>query len=47
VVVALTVLGAVLPFAATVLLVGVPAWLLLRTALRRRRTAAPTASAEG
>lgn len=36
-----TVLGALLPFAATFALVGVPAWLLARTAARRRRSTAP------
>lgn len=36
-----TVLGALLPFAATFALVGVPAWLLVRTAARRRRSTAP------
>lgn len=43
-----TVTGAVLPFAAAALLVGVPGWLLLRAAARRRRTpvtAAPATSA--
>lgn len=43
-----TVTGAVLPFAAAALLVGVPGWLLLRAAARRRRTpvtAAPTTAA--
>ncbi len=43
-----TVTGAVLPFAAAGLLVGVPAWLLLRAAARRRRTpvtAAPAGAA--
>ena len=43
VVVSLTVLGAVLPFAAVVVLVGVPAWVVLR----RRRTAAPTTPTAG
>lgn len=33
-----TATGAVLPFAAAALLVGVPGWLLLRAAARRRRT---------
>ena len=45
VVVALTVVGAVLPFAAVLALVGVPVWLLLRRALRARRTP-PAAPAE-
>jgi hypothetical protein len=36
VVVMLTVLGAVLPFAVTIALVGVPTWLLVRAVLRRR-----------
>ncbi|CAB4734782.1 unannotated protein [freshwater metagenome] len=43
-----TVTGAVLPFAAAALLVGVPGWLLLRAAARRRRTpvtAAPATAA--
>lgn len=43
-----TVTGAVLPFAAAALLVGVPGWLLLRAAARRRRTpvtAAPAGAA--
>ncbi len=38
VLVALTVLGAALPFLATGLLVGVPTWIGLRALLRRRRT---------
>jgi len=40
VIVALTVLGAVLPFLVAFTLVGVPLWLGLRTVLRRRRTPA-------
>jgi hypothetical protein len=36
-----TVLGALLPFAVAFALVGVPAWLLVRTAARRRRSTAP------
>lgn len=41
-----TVTGAVLPFAAAALLLGVPVWLLLRAASRRRRTTVPTEAAE-
>jgi hypothetical protein len=39
---AFTVVGAVLPFAAVLALLGVPAWLLVRRALRRRTEPAPT-----
>lgn len=39
-VVAVTVLGAALPFAVVLTLVGVPAWLWVRALVRRRRTAA-------
>lgn len=47
VVVGLTVLGAVLPFLVAGVLVGVPAWLALRSLLRRRRAPEPpTAPAE-
>ncbi|MGZ4428458.1 MAG: DUF4349 domain-containing protein [Nocardioidaceae bacterium] len=42
VVVTLTVLGAVLPFAVLVALLGVPAWLLVRRTLRRQSPAEPT-----
>jgi hypothetical protein len=48
-IVLLTALGAVLPFAVLLALVGVPGWLLLRRVLRARRTdgsAPPTAPAE-
>jgi hypothetical protein len=38
---AATVLGAMLPFLVVLALLGVPAWLLLRTAARRRQQAAP------
>ena len=41
VVVALTVVGAVLPFAAVALLVGIPAWLLVRRTVRSRAAAGP------
>lgn len=41
-----TVTGAVLPFAAAALLVGVPVWLLLRAAARRRRTPVSAEAAE-
>jgi hypothetical protein len=41
VVVGLTVLGAVLPFLVAGVLVGVPAWLVLRVLLRRRRSPEP------
>ena len=43
VVVALTVLGAALPFLLAGVLVGVPTWLALRVLLRRRRPAPPAA----
>jgi predicted lipid-binding transport protein (Tim44 family) len=40
---AFTVVGAVLPFAVLLVLLGVPAWLLVRRLLRRRtETPAPT-----
>ena len=42
-VVTATVVGALLPFAVALALLGVPAWLLLRTAARRRQQAAPLA----
>ncbi len=45
VLVALTVLGALLPFALTLGLVGVPIWLLVRSRLRTRRVAPPEAPA--
>lgn len=41
VVVALTVVGAVLPFAAVLLLVGLPVWLLVRRTVRARAAAQP------
>jgi hypothetical protein len=41
VVVALTVVGAVLPFAVVLLLVGVPVWLLVRRTVRSRAAARP------
>ena len=41
-----TVVGALLPFTALLLLVGVPAWLLLRNVVRRRPPAPVTASQE-
>ena len=41
VVVALTVVGAVLPFAAVALLVGIPAWLLVRRTVRSRAATGP------
>jgi hypothetical protein len=42
---ALTVVGAVLPFAVALVMVGIPGWLLLRALLRRRRApAAPGAT---
>jgi hypothetical protein len=41
VVVVLTVVGAVLPFAGAALLVGIPVWLLVRRTLRSRAAAAP------
>ncbi len=41
VVVALTVVGAVLPFAGVLALVGVPVWLLVRRVVRARRSHAP------
>jgi hypothetical protein len=44
-VVSLTVFGAVLPFLAALLLVGVPAWLGIRTLVRRRKTEAPAVEA--
>ena len=41
-----TIAGALLPFAAVLLLLGVPVWLLVRRAARRRRTSAtPPAAA--
>ena len=41
-----TVAGALLPFAAVLLVLGVPAWLLVRRAARRRRpSATPPAAA--
>ena len=43
---AFTVVGAVLPFAVLLALLGVPAWLLVRRAARRR-TPAPTTVSEG
>lgn len=43
VLVALTVLGALLPFAIAAMLLGVPLWLLLRARLRRRGPVAPQA----
>ena len=43
VVVVVTVLGAVLPFAVAFTVLGVPAWVALRTLLRRRRTPLPDA----
>jgi len=43
-VLALTVVGAALPFLAAGVLVGVPAWLVLRHLLRRRRTPVPPAA---
>ena len=43
VVVALTVVGAVLPFAGVALLVGIPVWLLVRRTLRAHAAAAPAA----
>ena len=47
VVVSLTVVGAVLPFAVVLMLVGVPVWLLVRsTARRRTATAVPAGPAE-
>jgi hypothetical protein len=44
-VVGLTVLGALLPFGLTGLLLGVPAWVAVRTLLRRRRAPRPPAAA--
>jgi len=44
VVVVLTVVGAMLPFAAVLALVGVPLWLLVRRSVRGRGTGAPTPS---
>lgn len=43
--VGLTVVGALLPFALTAALLGVPVWLLLRARLRRRVSVAPEAPA--
>lgn len=43
---AATVTGALLPFAVTLAVVGVPVWLLLRSAARRRRHPAPEATPE-
>jgi hypothetical protein len=45
VVVALTVLGAVLPFALVLLVLGVPTWVAVRALLRRRRGAVPAEAA--
>ncbi len=47
VVVALTVVGAVLPFAVVLLLVGIPVWLLVRRTVRSHAAAAPTAAPPG
>ncbi len=45
VVVALTVVGVVLPFAGVALLVGIPVWLLVRRTVRSRAAAAPAPTA--